>query len=117
MASSCVQKAMIEEEERKATTKKSSWWQTSRSRRRRLTEDSLEERMVQVLKDELERRIGEKGLTEDQRQQKAIDQVWQESKSKVEELSGNPEQLLLAFLEEEEEQDAKNKKERRAFSM
>jgi hypothetical protein len=117
MASSCVQKSMIEdEEEGTATTKKSSWW-TTRSRRRRLTEDSLEERMVQVLKDELERRIGEKGLTEDQRQQKAIDQVWQESKSKVEELSENPEQLLLAFLEEEEEQDAKNKKERRVFSM
>jgi hypothetical protein len=72
--------------------------------------------MVQVLKDELERRIGEKSLTEDQRQQKAIEHVWQESQSKDEALSENPELILQAFLEEEE-QDYKNKKERRVFIM
>jgi hypothetical protein len=112
MASSCVEQAMIEEETR--TTTKSSWWQTRP--RRRLPDDSLEERMLQVLKDELEGLIGEKALTEDQRQQKAIEHAWQESKSKVEAMNENPELLLQAFFEEEEK-DYKNKKERRVFSM
>lgn len=115
IASSCVEKVTADGRDTVTSTTKSSWWRTTRPRLS--NDDALEEGMVEALKAELEQRIGEKALTEDQRKQKTIEYVWKESKSKVDELSENPELLLQALEEQLEEQDDKNKKERRVFSM
>jgi hypothetical protein len=61
----------------------------------------LVERLQDALEQQLAQRIGEKALTEEQRQRRSIQEVWEESQSQLKALNENPELLLLqAILEE-----------------
>lgn len=130
------------ERERKTSTSTSSswWWNITSSQRRRGRlllgvddADRLQQRLVEVLQQELDQRIGEQAMNEEQRKQKVVQEIWKENQSQVEALNENPERILEAFLQQQEEEyaaataataaaaaatnDGQPKPQRRVFSM
>jgi hypothetical protein len=96
------------------------WWPTSSSRRSSSATDNpndLQDRLKYILQTQLEQRIGDKALTQDQLQEKSIQQVWQEATTIKEEDEDDGERLLLQVLQEQFDDNEETKKTRHVFSM
>jgi hypothetical protein len=116
MAEACAEQV----QESTSTSSSSWWWPTSSIRRSSSTNDDpndLQDRLKDVLQTQLEQRIGDKALTQDQLQEKSIQQVWQEATTIKEDDEDDVERLLLQALQEQSDDNEETKKTRHVFSM
>jgi hypothetical protein len=117
IASHCAQQVVAVTEELQESSSLSSprqqsstgWFWSSSSKRRFAwntntqdkQQETLENTLKTMIRNEMESRIGDAALTQDERKQKGMEQVRQENKSQLEEWSENPELLLQAMFEDE----------------
>jgi hypothetical protein len=118
MGSACARQFNQETKQNK-TNNRSVWWPGigSIAKQTEQGEKDLEAVFTSVLKKELELRIGDVTVSEEERKQLSIEEIMQQNQESVKALNENPELLLLQALESAEDDDIAGKKQRRVFSM